>query len=212
MSQLFSPDSKFMLAMSRACDLMLLNLLFLLCCIPVFTIGAAVTALYTVCFRFNTEREETPVKSFFAAFRSNFKQATVLWLIFLLCGGTALFNILLFSALSGVIRYARILFAVLFVIVLLTAGYAFPLLSQFSNGNRSTVKNALILSIGYLPRSLLITVVNVFPFALLVCNLYLFLQTGFLWISLYFSAGAYINSLLLKKVFAPYLTQEEESE
>lgn len=211
MQNLFSPDSKFMQAMSRVCDLLVLNLCFLLCCIPVFTIGAAATALYTVCFRFNTEREQGILKSFFLAFRDNFKQSTLLWLILLLFGGTACLNTLLFYQMPGGIHYAFFLFALLFVLVLLIGGYLFPLLSQFRNDNRSTFKNAMILSIGYLPRSILITVINVFPFALLILDLYLFLQTGFLWVSIYFSAAAYINTLLLKKVFAPYLPNEEES-
>ena len=52
-----------------------------------------------------------------------------------------------------------------------------------------------------------------FPFALMVLDFYTFLQAAFLWAALYFSAAAYLNSLLLKKVFAPYLGEnEEESE
>ena len=209
MQALFSPDSKFMLAMNRICDLLVLNLLFLITCIPLFTIGAALTAMYTVCFRFGTDREQGLVKSYFVAFRDNFRQSTLLWLVFLLFGGSALCNILLFSSLTGPLRYAFVLFGILFLIVLLMAAYAFPLLSQFCNGSRATLKNALALSIGYLPRSLLITAVNIFPFFLLLWDLYLFLQAGFLWITLYFSAAAYLNSLLLKKVFAPYLETHE---
>lgn len=211
MQTLFSPDSKFMLAMSRVCDLLLLNIFFLLSCLPVFTIGAASTALYTVCFRFGTEREQGIVKSFFRAFRDNFRQSTALWLILLLCGGTACWNTLFFYQIPGALHYVFLLFAALLVLVLLIAGYVFPLLSQFRNDNRSTIKNALILSIGYLPRSLVIAVINVFPLALLVFDLYLFLQTGFIWVAVWFSATGYLNSILLKKVFAHYLSNEEES-
>lgn len=206
MQALFSPDSKFMLAMSRICDLLILNILFLLSCVPVFTIGAASTALYAVCFRFGTEREEGIVKSYFRAFRDNFRQSTALWLILLLCGGTACWNTLFFYQMSGLIHSIFLLFAVLFALVLLIGAYIFPLLSQFDNDSRSSLKNALILSIGYLPRSIVMAVINVFPFALLLWNLYLFFQTGFIWISIYFSAAAYLNSQLLKKVFSPYLS------
>lgn len=212
MQALFSPDSKFMLVMSRVCDLLLLNIFFLVTCIPVFTIGAASTALYTVCFRLGTEWEEGVFKSYFRAFRENFRQSTVIWLIILLCGGTACLNTLLFYGMGGILHYAFFLFAVLFALVLLIAGYAFPLVSQFSNDTRSTIKNALILSVGYLPRSILITVINVFPFALLIFDLYVFFQAGFIWIAIYFSAAAYLNALLLKKVFAPYIACEEESQ
>lgn len=209
MQTLFSPDSKFMMAMSRIGDLLLLNFFFLLTCVPIVTIGAATTALYTVVFRFGTEREQGLVKSYFIAFRDNFKQATCLWLLALLCGGSAGFNTLLFYAQSGGFHNLYILFAVLFVLVLFVAGYAFPLLSQFNSGNMQILKNALILSIAYFPRSILIVVINIFPWALLVLNFYLFLQAGFLWVMLYFSAAAYLNSVLLKKVFDPYMKTEE---
>lgn len=212
MNKLFSPDSRFMQAMTRACDLLILNFLFLLCSVPIITLGASVAAMYTVCFRFDTEREHGVIRDFFRAFRENFKQATALWLILLLCGGSALVNIFLFQALAGPLRYFYILFSILLVIALFTGSYAFPLLCRFNNNVPSTIKNAFFLSIGFFPRSILLAVINAFPFFLLATDMYLFLQTGFIWIALYFSAGAYINTLLIKPVFARYEPQEEPTE
>ena len=68
----------------------------------------------------------------------------------------------------------------------------------------------IILSLGYLPRTLAVTALNVLPFALLYCSLYLFLYVGFIWIFLYFSAAAYLNAKTLEKVFAPYREPREE--
>ncbi len=211
MQSLFSPDSKVMQAMSRISDLLILNVLFLLSCVPIFTIGAASTAMYTVCFRLGTEREQGVFRSYFAAFRDNFRQSTVLWLILLLFMLISLTNILIFSRIGGLLRWLCLVPSVLLLLAVLILGYVFPLLSQFSNSTLTTFKNAFYLSIGYLPRSLLITFFNVFPFALAFADLYLFLQSGFLWISLYFSAAAYLNALLLNKVFAPYLGKEDRS-
>lgn len=197
--------------MSRIGDLLLLNFFFLLTCVPIITIGAASTALYTVCFRFETDREAGVIRSYFHAFRDNWKQATVLWLILLLCGASACFNAYIFYCMSGIICYAFIPFLILFALVLLVGSYAFPLLSQFDNNTLSTLKNALALSLGHLPRSVLITALNIFPFLLFLTNLYTFLQAAFIWAAIYFAAAAYLNSWLLKKVFAPYLEKEEES-
>lgn len=83
MRGLFSPDSRAMKMMGRIGDIMILNVIFLLTCIPVFTIGAASTALYTVCFRFGTDSEAGVIKSYFTAFRDNLKQSTLVWLIIL---------------------------------------------------------------------------------------------------------------------------------
>ena len=66
--KLFSPDSKFMRAMSTLGDLMLLNLVFLLCCIPVVTVGAAVTALDTAAFQIVRGTADRPVALFFRSF------------------------------------------------------------------------------------------------------------------------------------------------
>lgn len=212
MHTIFSPDSRFMRIMSRVADLILLNLCYLLTCVPIFTIGAASAALYTICFRFGTEAEEGVIKSYFRAFRENFKQGIGVWLIVLLCGVTALINAWIFFAMPGVLRFPAVIFAILFVLALLIFGYAFPLLSQFDNGVWPTLRNALILGLGYLPRSLLITAVNVFPFVLMLADFYLFLQSAFLWTVLYFSLAAYVNTFLLKGVFAPYLADEDNEE
>lgn len=206
MGAFFSPDSKFMQAMARIADLVILNLLFLLSCVPLITIGAASAALYTVCFRIGTDREQGVCRSYFRAFRENFRQGTILWLILVLFIIAGFVNTLLLYSLEGALHYLFLVTSVLLVLAVLMFSYTFPLISQFSNDIRSTLKNALFLSVGYLPRSLLISVLNVFPLALALVDLYLFLQMGFVWAFLYFSAAAYINALLLKKVFAPYLS------
>lgn len=210
MSSIFSMDSRFMRMMGRLGDLVILNLVFLVTCIPVFTIGAALTGLYTVCFRMGTQRERGVIRSYFQAFRENFKQGTVLWLILLLWGVCTLVDAGLFYPLSGGAHYLFLVFLLLFAVAVLVGSYIFPLLSQFDSGNKQMLKNALLLSVGYLPRSLLMAALNLFPFLCLWYSLMLFLETAFLWIFLYFAAAAYLNTRLLKKVFAPFMPEEEE--
>ena len=210
MGGFFSLDSGFMRAMSRIADLIILNVIYLVTCLPVVTIGAASTAMYTVCFRLGTEREGSPVKDYFRAFRDEFRQATLIWLFLLLFGAASCVNIFIFLGTSGWMHYLFFLFVLFLVVVLMMAGYAFPLLSQFRNDTKSVIRNALIFSVAYLPRTALIVVINVFPWALLLTNPYLFLQAGFIWVVVYFAAAAYINTRLLKKVFAPYMEPEEE--
>lgn len=204
MGSFFSPDSKFMQTMSRLADLVVLNLLFLVSCVPLFTIGAASTAMYTVCFQLGTEKESGIFRTYFRSFRENFKQSTILFLILALLLLALFFDTLLLFSMTGWLRYGCVLTGFLLVLAVLMYSYAFPLLSQFANSTRQTLKNSLFLSLGYLTRSLLIGALNVFPLALALLNLYTFLQTAMMWAFLYFSAAAYFNSLLLKKVFAHY--------
>lgn len=208
--KLFSPDSKFMRAMSMLGDLLVLNLAFLLCCVPLVTVGPAITALDTAAFGIVRGREGRPMKVFFQAFRQNLRRGIALWLLLLLVGAAVALDIWLFASLTGALRFLVVLFGILFALVLFTAGYAFPLLSQFDNTVKGTVKNALFLSLGYLPRTLAITVLNVFPFAMLLWNMLLFLECGFIWVFLYFAAAACLNARLLEKVFAPYWGENKE--
>ena len=128
----------------------------------------------------------------------------------LLFGAASCVNIILFLSMDGGMHYLFFLFVLFLVIVVMMASYAFPLLSQFRNDSKSVIKNALIFSVAYLPRTALIVVINVFPWALLLTNLYMFLQGGFIWVVVYFAAADYINSRRLKKVFAPYMEPDEE--
>lgn len=210
MNGLFAPNSRLMRCLNRLADLMILNLLFLLTSIPIFTIGASLTALYSVCFRLGTDREGSTFRDYFAAFKENFRQATSLFLLLLLwlmgTGGAAV----IFCFMAGWMHYLFVPFAVLFIVVVLVASYVFPLLSRFENRTATTLKNAALLSLGYLPRSIIIGAINLFPFVLLAVDLLTFLKAGFAWLIIWFSAAAYCNCLLLKRVFAPYLQEEND--
>ncbi len=209
MHKFFSLESKFMNLLSRLADLVILNFLYLLTCLPLITIGAATTAMYTTCFRFSTDREEGTLKTYFRAFGSNFKQATELWLIILLGCIIIAVDAYFFYSRSGVFHYVYFLFAAAAVLILLTCTFTFPLLSQFYNPNKVVLKNSLILSVAHFPVALVMTILNVLPLVLLILALGLYLQVGFLWIFVYHSAVAYINVHFLHRVFAPYIPEQD---
>jgi len=197
-------DSWFMQLISRFSSLVILNLLFLCTCIPIFTIGAALTALYDVVFRMDTEREGKSVSVYFRSFAANFKQSTPVWLLFLLFIAASCGNIVISSNIAGITGQLFFVVSVVILInILLVLGYVFPLLSQFDNTTGNTLKNALLLSVANLPRTLVVAVINCFPWALMVMNLYAFIQLSFLWFALYFAAAAYFNSRVLMRVFQP---------
>ena len=208
MRTFFDSDSWLMQLISRFSSLAILNLLFLCTCIPIFTIGAAWTALYDVAFRMDTEREGNLFPTYFRAFAANFKQATPIWLLFLLLIAASCVNMAVFSNWGNFLGHALFVLAVVILInALLVLGYTFPLLSQFDNTKRNTLKNAVLLSVGNLPRTLIIAVINCFPWALMLVNFYSFIQLSFLWLVLYFAAAAYFSSRVLKKVFDPLREQ-----
>ena len=201
---MFSPDSKFMEIFGRITDLVLLNILFLITCLPLFTIGAAVTALYTMCFRLMREEYRGIVRSYFRAFRENFKQGTIIWLLLVLVAGPGLYYFYVLFSLDSLLRYAGFLFVLLGLLCAMTASYVFPWISQFENTTVQALKNALILSLSRLPRALAVLVINLIPLIVWFISPELFLQVSFLWVALYFAAAAYMNAGLLWHVFKPY--------
>lgn len=204
---MFSPDSKFMEIVSRITDLILLNILFLITCLPVFTIGAATTALYTMCFRLMREEYNGIIRPYFAAFRSSFKQATALWGLLLLAGVPALYYLSLVLNHTGILQYTALVFVLIFMVVFMTGSYAFPWISQFENSTMQALKNALLLSISRFPRTLAVLAVNLMPVIVYIINADLFVRISFLWVALYFAAAAYMNTGILWHVFKPYRDQ-----
>ena len=201
---MFSPDSKFMEIFGRITDLVLLNLLFMITCLPIFTIGAATTALYTMCFRLMREEYSCIIKTYFKAFQDNFRQATLLWMLLVLIIGPGLYYFYVLFSLDSLLRYLGFLFVILGLLSAMTASYVFPWISQFENSTAQALRNALILSVSRLPRSAAILVINLMPAIVWFVNPELFIQISFLWIALYFAAAAYMNTGLLWHVFKPY--------
>jgi len=204
MNLFFKFDSPIMQFLNRFSSLAVLNLLFLCTSIPIITIGASLTALYDVVFRLDTPREGKIAATYFRAFRANFRQSTPLGLLFLFLTGTGYANAVI---LSGRGTAMGLILSVLSIVILINSllvmGYVFPLVSQFDSNTGRTLKNALLLAVANLPRTLLIAVINCFPWALMLMNFYAFIQLGFLWFVLYFAAAAYFNSRVLMKVFQP---------
>lgn len=212
MAKLISQDSAFIQALSRIGDLIFLNLLYLLTCLPIITIGAATTALYSVCFRLGTDREAGLLHTYLHAFRQNFKQSTLVWIPALLLFADFIFVIWLSLSHSGLSIYLSLLGIIMFIWIVTFFEYIFPLISQFDNKLRLVLRNALILSLGYLPRSLCIALLNLLPFIILLLHPFGFFCAGAIWITLYFAVTAYLNTRILKKVFSPFIPDISQNE
>ena len=79
-------DNIIVRALSKICDMVCLNILWLICSIPIITIGASTAALYTVMLKMVKNEEGYIFRGFFKAFKSNFKQSTIMWIVILLLG------------------------------------------------------------------------------------------------------------------------------
>ena len=151
MNWFFDTDKPLMRALTVVADLMILNILTILCSIPIVTAGAAVTAMYYVAIRIIRNEDGSMLKDYFSAFRSNFKKATVLWLILLVAAFLLYVD---YIAAEIYIPVMRVGISAIAVVVLVIALYTFALLARYENTLRGTLKNAAVLAIGYFPKTL----------------------------------------------------------
>lgn len=156
----FNYDGPLFTTLNKITDLVWLNILWLICCLPLFTIGASTTALFYVTTHMVNDEGAGVTKTFFREFKRNFKQGTALWLILVLIGAvlfTDLYIIVYELKLPQPFDTVFVCFNYLLLFVyILTVIYVFPLQCKFENKVKHTLKNALILGIGHLPQSIVI--------------------------------------------------------
>ncbi len=206
-------DNIIVRALGKICDLMCLNILWLICSIPIVTIGASTTALYTVVLKMVKNEEGYILKGFFKAFKSNFRQSTIAWLILLVLGILCWIDQRLVTAFSGTVAMAMnvLLFLVGFILLAVMI-YIFPLIARYENTLSNTFKNAALLSVAKLPYTLVMM-------AVLIVAIIASLWTGFtlmiavpLWCFIGVSAVTCINSYILRHVFLIFEGDENDED
>lgn len=161
---IFEEGSPFQRFLNKVADLLILNLVTLVMCVPIITIGAALTAMHYVLLKMVRGEEGYIVKSFFRSFKREFGQATILWILFVALGALMASNMVL--VLEGTGHYpiwlpSSILVAAVLELIIMI--YTFALLSRFDNSVYHTLLNAVTLTFSELPRSLAMAVITLTP-------------------------------------------------
>lgn len=201
MKSIFDVNGNFFQMLSRVGDLIILNFLFLITCIPIVTIGAAWSALWRMTMDMVYEQEAGIFRGFFRAFRANFRQATVLWLIQLVVVVSLACDVLLVMTYMPGSTFMYILLGVLVFMVLAVSAYMTPLLVRYDNTLRQHMSNAVVLSVVKLPRTLGVVFLNAAPLIIAFFSLEVFLQTLVFWLFIGFAFQTYVDCTMLKKVF-----------
>lgn len=200
--KLFDHDGPLMRALTYLGNLILLNLVFLLCCIPVVTTGAACAALYTVTLGNLRGEDGGTVRRFFRAFRANFKKATVEWLVMLAAAAVIFVDFrLLMQTDFALKRVVELVFLCVLFLYLPTLQFLFPIQAYYENSIAKTLKNAVALGIAKLPQAILLLALNGFPLVFLYFNLTTFFRLLPLWSMIGFAATAQLGSRLLLRIF-----------
>lgn len=213
MSNFFSMDSPFFSFMSRLADIVILNLLYIICCLPVFTVGAATSALYYQVMKMSKNEESYTFRGFFKAFRENFRKATLAWLILLVIGVLLALDLYLAPTLGSqaLVSGFRVICSAAALLWLITFSYVFPLFSKFENTVKNTLQNAILMGIRHLPFTLVILLVNASPVLAIVFLTQYFGIELLLLLLFWFSGAAYINGLLFHHIFAAYIPAKDQT-
>lgn len=169
---IFATDSKLTVVLNTLGNLMVLNILAIVCMIPVVTAGASLTALYTMTMRMVRKEEGSLIRGFLSAFRDNLKKSTVIWLV----GGVLLlfmaFDIWILRSVTGTFGLVyRVLLFVLMLFIGMILMHAFALTARFENTVKNTVKNAVVIVASHLFQSALMLVIFLLPMLLLTVSL-----------------------------------------
>ena len=196
--KIFDLDSPLMNVLNKMADLMWLNILTLICCIPIITAGATFTSMHYVALKIVRNEESYITRSFFKSFKTNFRQATLIWLMILLIAAVLGGDYYIITK-SG-IQFSSVLVVLIMaaaVLVICTTLYVFPVLAKFDNTIMGTIRNAFIMSILQLPKTVVMFVMAFFPLIIYLVSLRL-IPIIFLF---GFSLPAYASAMLYNKFF-----------
>lgn len=206
MNSIFNLDNPVLRFLGRVCDMIYLNLLCLVCCIPVITVGSSVAALYYCMLKISRDRDSSITSMFFSSFKNNLKQGMLMTVLFL---GVTFFLLIDINACDvadiAFKRHIKIFLYVLLVLWFVIISYAFPILAQFENTIKNIIKNSLFLGFSNLGYSIYIVILNAIPFVLFFLLPEVFLLTIPIWLFFGVAIIAFINSKMFIKIFNRFL-------
>ena len=213
MSSFFNMDSPVMRFLSRLCDLIILNLLTIVCCIPVVTAGASITALFSVTLKMVKGEESYILRGFFKGFKENFKQSTIIWLIIAVLGLFLFVDYRAAAVLPGNMKdIFQVLIGAVVIVYLMVFTYIFPYVARFRNDIKNIFKNSLLIAVLNLPWTLVLIICPLALFFITFLTTTTLVYGSMLWILFGFALVAYLSSIIFRKVFVKYEPKEETSE
>ncbi|MDE6761738.1 MAG: DUF624 domain-containing protein [Lachnospiraceae bacterium] len=207
MKNVLNIDTPFFRAMGKIGDIFLLNFIFVITSIPLITIGASITALMTIAIKMTTNKEGYIVSGYLKAFRSNFKQATVIHILSAILGGILFFDLHFWVSLqnknAGFMIIISVIPIMVYCMVLL---YVYVQQAIFENRITATIRNALLMAVKNLPGTLLLGVVVI----AIICVMYFFESVRIFMVLYGFGLSGYGMAVVYRYIYREYLDEPEE--
>lgn len=211
MGRFFNLDSPLMRFLSRTFDVMMLNIFFIICSLPVFTIGASLSALHYCCLKMKEPDEGYVWRNFFKSFKTNFKQGIPLGLMMLFLGLILLMEHRAASRMTGAsVRVVQIMIYMAAVLWYMVLAWMFALQSRFVNSVGHTIKNALLLTIAKAPRSIAMVLIVIAELVIVLKSPAIVLSYSVLWMIMFgFAVQVLINTQLQYPVIKELMPKED---
>lgn len=172
MGNFFSVDGGLYKFMSRLWDMVQLNFMWVICSIPIITMGAATTAAYSITLKMIDDEEGYIIGPFWKAFKANLKKGSIMG-VFLLVAMYALYLDLQFF--KAVTEYSFVflgVFVIGMVLMVFHFIYAFPLLARYENSIINTMRNSFRISLKYILRTVFLSFLLVLEYLLFFAPLH----------------------------------------
>jgi uncharacterized membrane protein YesL len=195
----FNPKSAGTRFLTALANLIIVNFLFMMTCLPVITIGASITSLYRITIAILAGDNPSVWKDYLTCFKNNFLKATAFQLIYMALTAFFLFEIFMVNNMMDPQYYWAAYPAYFFLLMVFASSiYAFPLLAWFEESFMQYLKNSLLLAITNVPLTIMITVIT----GVLAYVTYQFTVTTLsVLILMGFSSIAIFYSLFFKRIF-----------
>ncbi len=212
MNQFFNADNPVIDFLQKIANLVILNVIFLISCIPVITIGAAITSLYTVVFQIAKLEDPYIWKNYWHAFRRNFRQCTLIWLTCIPVIALLVFDFLFLqmqtTKFSSYVQMAVWMVTFLFVSVF---HYIFPIAAHFICTIKQYWKNALLMCLAHLPYTLLFLAMDGLIVYACLHSVQTLGVTFMISLICGFSCIALLKSFVFLRIFRIYDPKQEEN-
>lgn len=215
---LFNYDNPVWRFIGKLGDLIILNILWTICSIPIFTIGASTTAVYYMTLKLVRDEDGSTIKGFFHSFKENFKQATIIWLILLVAGLLLAFDFWFFFtgqmvSVTGMVKmFCLAIFGGLFLLFLFIFTYVFPLQSRFYNSVKRTLFNAFFMSVRHLFQTIGIIVIDIAIVAGSILGFLFVPQVSMLLFLFGMPLIAFVNSFFFTAIFQKYMPKKQTTD
>ena len=212
MASFFDKRSIPMKILTALCNLILVNICFIIGCIPLFTIGASLTATYKITIKIAAGENPSVFRDFFSCYKENFIRSTAFWIVYCILAAFFGFEIYMVRTMLPQ-QYQWSMYPAFFFLfaIFASASYAFPLIAWFDETVKQTIKNSLLLAITNLPTTILFAVVTAGVAAAWHFEMII---TFSILIFMGFGIVALLFSFFLKRIFEKHgavITSDEEN-